>query len=277
MNSATEFCQVCARRSMLNAITLLGVDSHRFRAYDRIKLAIDTLIAGFLFTLALPVMLLAGLLVKLTSRGPILYSQTRVGCFGRPFRIYKIRSMHHNSEAAGARWCTKADPRVTFIGKILRKTHIDELPQLWNILRGDMSLIGPRPERPEFIPVLDKAIEGYMSRLAIKPGLTGLAQIQLPPDTNLASVRKKLALDLVYIQRRSLWLDLRLYLGTAFYLIGCSYNTVRRLMQLPQVTAAPAMILRDLAVDPHAQEIPTPVRLDVTPAGAQPTSEMTSV
>jgi lipopolysaccharide/colanic/teichoic acid biosynthesis glycosyltransferase len=95
--------------------------------------------------------------VKLTSKGPILYSQTRVGRFGRPFRIYKIRSMYHNSEAAGARWCAKADARVTFVGRILRKTHVDELPQLWNILRGDMSLIGPRPERPEFVPVLEKS------------------------------------------------------------------------------------------------------------------------
>lgn len=262
---------------MMNAMSLLGVDAHRFRPYIWIKPAIDVAVAGLLLTVALPVLLLAGLLVKLTSRGPILYSQTRVGSLGRPFRIYKIRTMYHDSEAAGARWCAKADPRVTFVGRILRKTHIDELPQLWNILRRDMSLIGPRPERPEFIPVLEQAIEGYMGRLAIRPGLTGLAQIQLPPDTNLQSVRRKLALDLVYIQRRSFWLDLRLYVGTALYLVGFSYNTVRRLMQLPELTAAPPLLLRDLAIDPLAPVIPTAVRLETTPADPQPTPKMSSV
>jgi lipopolysaccharide/colanic/teichoic acid biosynthesis glycosyltransferase len=252
------------------------VDSGRFRACDWVTPSIDIAIALVFFTIALPVMLLAGLLVKLTSRGPILYSQTRVGQFGRPFRIYKIRTMYYNSEAAGARWCAKADPRVTFVGRILRKTHIDELPQLWNILRGDMSLIGPRPERPEFVPVLDKAIEGYMGRLAIRPGLTGLAQIQLPPDTNLESVRKKLALDLIYIRHRSLWLDLRLCAGTALYLFGCSYDTVRRLMQLPNVGSAPALQWSERPLDPHAQIVPIAMLAEMIPA-APPTPEMSKV
>jgi lipopolysaccharide/colanic/teichoic acid biosynthesis glycosyltransferase len=273
----STYCQDCAHRATVKALTLADLETHRECSCDSLKRAIDLGIASVLFTLALPVVLLAGLLVKLTSRGPILYSQTRVGRFGRPFRIYKIRTMYHNSEAAGARWCAKADPRVTFIGRILRKTHIDELPQLWNILRGDMSLIGPRPERPEFVPILEKAIEGYMARLAIRPGLAGLAQIQLPPDTNLESVRKKLALDLAYIRQRSLWLDLRLFMGTGLYLFGCSFNTVRRLMRLPQISAAPALTLGDLALDPKAQIVPTAIRIQTAPIDPQPTPEMTSI
>ena len=116
-----------------------------------------------------------------------------------------------------------------------------------------------------------------MGRLAIRPGLTGLAQIQLPPDTNLESVRKKLALDIVYIGRRSLWLDLRLYVGTALYLVGCSYDTVRRLMNLPQVVAAPPILLRDQRLDPQAPVIPIAVRLGMAPADPKPAPEISSI
>jgi lipopolysaccharide/colanic/teichoic acid biosynthesis glycosyltransferase len=206
----------------------------RFRIYDWIKAAADLTIALILVILTLPMVVVAGLLVKFTSRGPILYSQLRVGRDGRVFSIFKLRTMYHKCEAlTGARWCVCNDPRVTPLGRILRRMHIDELPQLWNVLFRDMSLVGPRPERPEFVGPLEEAIPGYCGRLAVRPGVTGLAQIQLPADTNFDSVRKKLVLDLCYVERYGAWLDLRLLLGTVLYLGGVSYARTRRLMGLP--------------------------------------------
>jgi lipopolysaccharide/colanic/teichoic acid biosynthesis glycosyltransferase len=209
--------------------------------YDRLKPALDFLIGSLMFVAALPIMLLAAVLVKLTSSGPVLYSQVRVGRDGRLYQIFKLRTMYHNCEAAsGVRWCTKSDDRVTFVGRILRTSHIDELPQLWNILLGHMSLVGPRPERPEFVVPFCQLIDGYGGRLAVKPGLTGLAQIQRPPDLNMESVRNKLALDLEYVRRRCLWLDLRVMLGTVLYLAGCSFAAIGRLLRLPTTARVPA-------------------------------------
>jgi lipopolysaccharide/colanic/teichoic acid biosynthesis glycosyltransferase len=220
-------------RSSLSTVPASAFTRNRW-VYEAIKPAVDLSFAFVMGLLALPFIVLGGLLVKLTSRGPIFYSQTRVGRFGRSFRIYKIRSMYHNCEAtSGAQWATKKDPRVTLVGKILRKLHIDELPQIWNILRGDMSLVGPRPERPEFVKILEREIDDYQARHSVKPGLTGLAQIQLPPDSDIESVRKKLHLDLVYIHHRGFWLDLRVMFGTAVYLVGFSYAFVRKLLRLP--------------------------------------------
>jgi lipopolysaccharide/colanic/teichoic acid biosynthesis glycosyltransferase len=142
--------------------------------------------------------------------------------------------MYHECEAAsGVRWATANDTRVTPIGRVLRKLHIDELPQLLNVLRGDMSLVGPRPERPEFVRPLAEAIPDYLARLRVRPGLTGLAQVQLPPDSSIDSVRQKLVLDLCYVNNRGLWLDLRLLLATSLYVSGLSFEAVRRLMRLP--------------------------------------------
>src|SRR5207237_1211278 len=181
-----------------------------------------------------PFLLLAAVAVKLTSRGPVFYSQTRLGQGGRPFAIYKIRTMVHNCERqSGARWCTARDPRITLVGRFLRATHIDELPQLWNVLRGDMSLVGPRPERPEFVPALEEAIPRYRERLLVRPGLTGLAQVQLPPDTDLGSVRVKLAYDLYCVRQAGAWLDVRLVLATAFHVAGVPFPVLRRLLLLP--------------------------------------------
>src|SRR5207249_2052434 len=135
---------------------------------------------------------------------------------------------------SGPRWSTAGDPRVTPLGRILRKTHIDELPQLWNVLRGDMSLVGPRPERPEFIPQLQQAIPHYRDRLLVRPGLTGLAQVQLPPDTDLGSVRIKLAYDLYYVRRRGPWLDCRILFGTAFHVAGVSWTVLGKLALIPR-------------------------------------------
>jgi lipopolysaccharide/colanic/teichoic acid biosynthesis glycosyltransferase len=202
--------------------------------YGLLKTTLDRLLALVLLTASAPVLLLAAVAIKLTSRGPVLYSQTRLGRGGRPFTIYKLRSMTHDCERqSGVRWCVARDPRVTLVGRVLRATHIDELPQLWNILCGDMSLVGPRPERPEFIPQLEKAIPRYRERLLVRPGLTGLAQVQLPPDTDLESVRRKLACDLYYVERLSFWLDLRILLSTPFHVLGIPFSVPRKLFRVP--------------------------------------------
>jgi lipopolysaccharide/colanic/teichoic acid biosynthesis glycosyltransferase len=217
--------------------------------YAKLKRALDFVIALALFILTAPLLLLTMILVKLTSRGPSLYCQTRVGLNGRPFTIYKLRTMFHKCESlTGARWSTPGDRRVTRLGRWLRKAHLDELPQLWNVLLGEMSLVGPRPERPEFVPQLEQAVPHYRARLSVRPGVTGLAQLQLPPDTDLASVRRKLAYDVYYVQRFGLWLDLRLMFGTVLMVIGVPFGALRRLLCLPtraKVEAAYANLPRD--------------------------------
>jgi lipopolysaccharide/colanic/teichoic acid biosynthesis glycosyltransferase len=184
------------------------------------KRVLDFGLALLLLVLVSPVILLMAVLVKLTSRGPVFYSQARVGRGGRPFTIHKIRTMYHRCERlSGPQWSLKGDPRVTPVGRFLRRTHLDELPQLWNILTGDMSLVGPRPERPEFVPQLDLAIAHYRDRLLVLPGVTGLAQIHLGPDTDLSSVERKLMFDLYYIKHLSFWTDLRILLATAVHVV----------------------------------------------------------
>ncbi len=194
----------------------------------------DLVLGTAFFAGAVPVIVALWAAVRLTSVGPGFYSQVRVGRNGRPYRIFKIRTMTHDCERkSGAQWATRHDPRVTALGRVLRKLHLDELPQLWNVLRGDMSLVGPRPERPEFVGPLSVAVPGYGDRHRVRPGVTGLAQIQLPADTDVASVRNKLVLDRYYAENRGPWLDARIMLGTAIYLLGFSYATVRRVMRLP--------------------------------------------
>jgi lipopolysaccharide/colanic/teichoic acid biosynthesis glycosyltransferase len=211
-----------------------GVRPLRYRWYPACKTCFDFTLALLLSILALPVIVVVALVVKLTSSGPAFYSQLRVGRHGRLFTIWKIRTMIHNCESlTGPRWSMPGDPRVTPVGWLLRKTHLDELPQLWNVLRGDMSLIGPRPERPEFVPELERAIPGYVQRLQIKPGVTGLAQVQLPPDTDLGSVRRKLAADLNYIERLSPWMDVKILACTGLYAAGMSTKWLARLLGLP--------------------------------------------
>jgi len=197
--------------------------------YVRFKTVLEFLAAVVLLVLAAPLIAVAGLLVKLTSRGPIFYTQTRVGRHGLLFTIYKIRSMVHDCESlTGPRWAIPGDPRVTWIGHFLRFTHLDELPQLVNVLRGEMSLIGPRPERPEFLAPLERALPSYRCRLSVRPGVTGLAQVKLGPDTDLNSVRRKLAYDLHYVEHVSFWLDLRILICTAFKTMGDPAGLSRR-------------------------------------------------
>lgn len=218
--------------------------------YLRCKAWLDTVLAVLIALPALPVIALAALLVKLTSRGPAFYSQTRIGLGGRPFTIWKLRSMVVDSERNGAQWCTKGDPRVTPIGWFLRKTHIDELPQLLNVLRGEMALIGPRPERPEFIPHLEAVLPAYRQRLQVKPGVSGLAQVQLPPDTDLDSVRRKLAHDLFYVRHLSFWLDVRLYIATGFYALTLPFRMWGWLLGLPDSSTIEQMMSDVVSTEP---------------------------
>ena len=214
---------------------------------SRPRRAAEVALALLALALAAPVLLLAGVAVAATSPGGAIYTQTRVGRGGRPFRIYKLRSMVADSEAeSGAQWCRgKGDPRVTPVGRYLRRTHLDELPQLWNVVRGEMALVGPRPERPEILAGLAPQVPGLADRLAVRPGVTGLAQIQQPADTTASTFIAKLGYDRLYIRDASVGLDLRIVLGTVLYLGGLSYGAVRLLAALPRpeadrvATAAP--------------------------------------
>jgi len=198
--------------------------------------------------------------VRLTSPGPGVFRQVRVGRNVKLFTMYKLRSMRSDAEkGTGAVWTTPGDARVTKLGAVLRKLHLDELPQLFNVLRGEMSLIGPRPERPEFIRVLEKHIPGYHHRLLVLPGITGLAQINLPPDTDLESVRKKQQLDLEYIRSASLLLDLRMLVSTFLRMIGFRGTVVMRFMRLQrEVTGSSDSFGRD---DDHEGEALTPAQI----------------
>jgi lipopolysaccharide/colanic/teichoic acid biosynthesis glycosyltransferase len=215
--------------------------------YDRAKRLFDLCVGSLMLLVAAPVVLLAWALVRLTSRGPGFYSQARVGRFGEPFVILKLRTMSHDCEAtSGVRWATRHDPRVTPVGRVLRRLHVDELSQLLNVLRGDMSLVGPRPERPEFVGPLSQALPGYADRLRVRPGLTGLAQVQLPPDEDVTSVRHKVVYDLYYVRRQGLLLDVRLVLATVLKTLGGKPRLIRRACLLPGRDAVAAEFHRAL-------------------------------
>lgn len=194
---------------------------------------VNRALALVLLVPGLPLMALTIVAVRLTSRGPGIYRQTRVGLHGRTFVMRKIRTMRIDAEShSGPVWAQLRDPRVTRAGRVIRRLHLDELPQLFNVLQGEMDLVGPRPERPEFTQWLGREIPGYLNRLAVRPGITGLAQINLPPDTDLDSVRRKLALDLEYIHTRAAWLDARIVACTTLRLIGVRSAFARRLLGL---------------------------------------------
>jgi len=209
----------------------------------------DRLLAALLLMPGIPMIAVLVVLVRISSRGPGIYHQVRVGCNGRQFTMYKIRTMRNDAEAdTGPKWASVNDPRLTLIGRFIRAVHLDELPQLFNVLAGDMALVGPRPERPEFTTFLGREIDNYLDRLAILPGVTGLAQINLPPDTDLNSVRRKLVLDLDYMRAASLWLDLRILCWTGFRLFGVKRSIAMRILslyrevQLPVTKPAPETV-----------------------------------
>lgn len=214
-----------------------------------LKRALDVVVSSTMLVLLAPLLLAVAAVVKLTSKGPVIYSQTRVGlnlrsagadrrqrgmgppegasdrrvpgrdrraafAYGRHFVIYKFRTMRTDAEKCGARFATQGDPRVTPVGRFLRKTRLDELPQLWNVLKGEMTLVGPRPERPEFIQQLSQQIPGYLDRLGLQPGLTGVAQILNGYDNEVESFRRKVAFDLHYLQNCSFLNDVKILIRT---------------------------------------------------------------
>lgn len=181
---------------------------------SRFKRLFDIVIASTLLLLAAPLMILVAIAIKLESRGAVFYSQTRTGLNRRLVKVHKFRSMRQDAEAAGAQWASERDPRITRVGYWIRLTRIDELPQLINVLRGDMSMIGPRPERPVFDAKLAEEIPYYYVRYLVKPGITGWAQVLYPYGASVEDAYEKLAYDLYYIKNYSLWLDIAIVLKT---------------------------------------------------------------
>lgn len=186
----------------------------------RVKRAVDVACGLILFFLTLPLMALTALFIALSTRGPILFSQTRVGFKGELFTLYKFRTMRQDAEKDGAQWAQSEDHRIIPLGGFLRKTRIDELPQFWNILKGQMSIVGPRPERPEFTSMLAQEIPYYDLRHIVKPGLTGWAQVCYPYGASTEDALRKLQYDLYYIKNYSLLLDLNILLRTVLVTLG---------------------------------------------------------
>ena len=191
-------------------------------------------VVGFVLLVGFsPLILLLWALVKLTSRGPGFYRQARVGLNRKQFHVVKIRSMRVDAEANGqAVWCCKGDDRVTATGKVLRSLHLDELPQLLNVVRGEMSLIGPRPERPSICEDLEQHIPDYFDRVMVKPGISGLSQINLCADESIDDVRRKQILDLNYINETNFWLEFRILLATVLRLVGIKGESIISLLKL---------------------------------------------
>jgi sugar transferase (PEP-CTERM system associated) len=183
--------------------------------YRRLRRAIDVVYSLIGIALSFPLMALTAVAIRIESPGPVIYTQERVGLHGRKFRIFKLRSMREDAESNGPVWACENDPRMTRVGRVIRRLHIDEIPQFFNILRGEMSLIGPRPERPEFVERLGERIPYYSERHLVKPGLTGWAQVSHPYGASFEDAREKLQYDLYYIKNQSLLLDAIILLGTA--------------------------------------------------------------
>ena len=180
----------------------------------KLKYAFDLVVAGILLIITLPIAIPVAIAIKLTSEGPIFYSQIRTGLNGKKFKVHKFRSMYQNAEAKGIQWAKEKDPRITPIGSFIRLTRIDELPQLWNVFKGEMSMVGPRPERPEFDVQLREAIPYYDVRYLVKPGITGWAQVSYPYGASVEDAYQKVAYDLFYIKNYSLFLDLAIAFKT---------------------------------------------------------------
>ncbi len=199
----------------LRPTNLLYSEGFRLKKhYQLARQVVSTFVAGVGLLLFLPLFPFVVFLVRISSKGPIFFSQTRVGMGGKNFEVYKFRSMFIDAESAGARWATKNDPRVTKVGMFMRKTRIDEIPQLWNVLKGDMGFVGPRPERPEFTSMLAEQLPFYDLRHLIRPGLTGWAQIRYGYGATLEEMKEKLQYDLYYIKHMSLGLDLLIMFET---------------------------------------------------------------
>lgn len=192
-----------------------NVEIKKERFYQAITFIIDKVFALLILIITSPVLIISGILIYMYDKGPVFYTQSRVGLNNKTFKLYKLRSMTQDSEKDGPKWSTGSnDARVTPIGKILRKLHIDELPQAINILKGDLSLVGPRPERPEFVELLNKEIPYYSFRHIIRPGFTGWAQIKYRYANTVDSSKEKFEFDLYYIKNRNIFIDFGVIIRT---------------------------------------------------------------
>jgi lipopolysaccharide/colanic/teichoic acid biosynthesis glycosyltransferase len=205
------------------------------RLYSEIKIVSEPFAAVVLGVILLPVMLLTALMIRLTSKGPVLYRQLRTGYLGKPFYLVKFRSMRTDSESNGPQWANDQDSRVTPVGKIIRKTRMDELPQLWNVIRGEMSFFGPRPERPEFYESLKKNIPLFPMRTVIRPGITGWAQVCAGYAASIEESRLKLEYDLYYLKHVSPRMDVIILLKTAKVAVG---GLIRNSEKVPAIRKA---------------------------------------
>jgi exopolysaccharide biosynthesis polyprenyl glycosylphosphotransferase len=210
-----------ARMSSIYGAPLIEISPQLLKPWEAaLKRTLDVVVSSSVIILGLPFWLIVALLIKLDSRGPILYRQERVGRNGKRFNIYKFRSMATDAEkATGPVWAEKNDPRVTRVGKIIRRMHIDEVPQFVNVLWGDMSLVGPRPERPYFVEKLSKELPLYKRRLKVRPGITGWAQVKHRYDQSIEDVKTKLKYDLFYIENLSWRLDLKILFNTVYVML----------------------------------------------------------
>ncbi|MFC0384232.1 exopolysaccharide biosynthesis polyprenyl glycosylphosphotransferase [Muricoccus vinaceus] len=214
-----EFLERLSGRVDLDALEPSWLETargaHMTRGEALVSRSFDVVVSLGLLLLTLPLTALAALAIRLDSPGPVFYRQARVGKRGKIIHLTKLRSMRTDAEAGGApQWATRRDPRVTRVGRFLRLTRIDEIPQVLNVLKGDMAFIGPRPERPAFVEQLSQVIPHYADRAVVKPGITGWAQVNFPYGASVEDARQKLTYDLYYVRRRSLFLDLLILVAT---------------------------------------------------------------
>ena len=217
--SRLQWCEVVLQRFPSDLLSVEDILAGRFSVAKgtfqaRLKRVGDVIVAIFLLIITSPIIIISVLLIKLSDRGPVFYSQVRTGLDGNPFRIWKLRTMRIDAEHQGAQWSSRSDPRITKLGSFLRITRLDELPQLWCVLTGSMSLIGPRPERPEFDQQLSEKIPYYELRHQIRPGLSGWAQVNYPYGASFDDSANKLSYDLYYIKHFSFFLDLLILFKT---------------------------------------------------------------
>lgn len=210
-----------ARTNQIYGFPLIDIMPQFMPEWERkIKRMMDIVISSAILIIFSPIWLLIAAAIKLDSNGPVLYKQQRVGRDGKIFTIYKFRSMIHEAEShTGPRWAERRDPRVTRVGRIIRKPRLDEVPQFFNVLKGEMSLIGPRPERPYFVERFKHQIPFYTRRLKVQPGITGWAQIKGEYDASLENVKTKLHYDLFYLENMSLRMDLKILLNTIYVML----------------------------------------------------------
>ncbi len=245
------------------------------KRYFQLKYICDRIVGSVLLVGFAPLIACLWLAVKLTSKGPGFYSQTRVGLNGKLFKVVKLRTMRVDAEAGGRfQWCIHGDPRVTWLGKLLRKVHLDELPQLWNVALGQMCLVGPRPERPEITKSLALIIPQYHLRNSVKPGVTGLAQVNLEPDTNINITRQKQILDLRYIARAGLFLDLRMLGATALRMLFIKGANAMSLMGLYETISHEELVAIGYQFDTPEEELWNPSKgIPAAPAATQERSD----